>query len=73
MGLERTLLLWLAIVVATFAGAGDYSSAGAFSDGFTAAIVVSAGLSLAGAVCAAALPARGAATVAAMPAAEAAR
>ena len=48
----------LAVLVAVFAGAGGYASAGTFSDGFAAAIAVSAGLSLAGAVAGAALPAR---------------
>jgi EmrB/QacA subfamily drug resistance transporter len=56
----------LAILVATFAGAGDYSSAGAFSAGFTAAIAVSGVLSLAGALAALLVPAREAAPVAAV-------
>jgi EmrB/QacA subfamily drug resistance transporter len=48
----------IAILVAVFAGAGSYVSAQAFSDGFAAAIGVSAGLSLAGAVAGLALPAK---------------
>jgi EmrB/QacA subfamily drug resistance transporter len=48
----------IAIVVAVFAAAGGYASAGEFSDGFTAAVAVSAGLSLAGAVAALGLPGR---------------
>ena len=40
----------IAVVVAVFAGAGSYASAAAFTDGFGPAIVVGAGLALAGAV-----------------------
>ena len=40
----------IAVAVAVFAGAGGYASAQAFTDGFTVAIAVSAGLSLVGAV-----------------------
>jgi EmrB/QacA subfamily drug resistance transporter len=40
----------IAVVAAVFAGAGGYGSPAAFDDGFTAAIAVCAGLSLAGAV-----------------------
>ncbi len=47
----------VAILVAVFAGAGDYASPQAFADGFAPAIGVSAALSLAGAVAGAALPA----------------
>jgi EmrB/QacA subfamily drug resistance transporter len=46
----------IALSVAVFAGAGSYASAQAFSDGFVAAIGVSAGLSLLGALAGAALP-----------------
>jgi hypothetical protein len=48
----------IAISVAVFAGAGSYASAQAFSDGFVAAIGVSAGLSLLGGLAGTALPAR---------------
>jgi EmrB/QacA subfamily drug resistance transporter len=48
----------IAILVAVFAGAGNYGSAQAFSDGFAPAIAVSAGLSLAGAITGLAVPAR---------------
>jgi EmrB/QacA subfamily drug resistance transporter len=48
----------IAIAVAVFAGAGSYASPAAFSDGFSAAIAVAAGLSLLGALCGAALPGR---------------
>ncbi len=48
----------LAVLVAVFAGAGSYSSAQAFSDGFVAAIGACAGLSLVGALAGAALPRR---------------
>jgi EmrB/QacA subfamily drug resistance transporter len=40
----------IAVVAAVFAGAGSYASPQAFSDGFTAALAVCAGLSLAGVV-----------------------
>jgi hypothetical protein len=49
----------IAILVAVFGGAGGYSSAQGFTDGFTAAVAVSAGLSLAGAAACVALPGRG--------------
>jgi predicted MFS family arabinose efflux permease len=48
----------LAIAVAVFSGAGSYASPAAFSDGFTAALAVSAGLSLCGALAGAALRGR---------------
>jgi len=48
----------VAILVAVFAGAGDYASPQAFADGFAPAIGVSAALSLAGALAGAALPRR---------------
>jgi MFS family permease len=48
----------IAVVVAVFAGAGGYASAQAFVDGFTPAILVAAGLSLAGAIAGLALPGR---------------
>lgn len=47
----------IAIVVAAFSGAGSYASTHLFSDGFTAAIGVSAGLSLLGAAASLGLPA----------------
>jgi hypothetical protein len=48
----------IAILVAAFAGAGNYASAQAFTDGFGPAIGVGAGLSLVGAIVGTALPAR---------------
>jgi predicted MFS family arabinose efflux permease len=48
----------IALSVAVFAGAGSYASAEAFSDGFVAAMGVSAGLSLLGALAGSALPGR---------------
>jgi EmrB/QacA subfamily drug resistance transporter len=48
----------IAVVVAVFAGAGSYASAQAFTDGFAPAILVAAGLALAGAVAGLALPGR---------------
>ena len=48
----------IALGVAVFAGAGSYASAAAFSDGFAAAIVAAATLSLAGALAASAVPGR---------------
>ena len=51
----------VAVVVAVFAGAGSYASAQAFTDGFTPAILVAAGLALAGAAAGLALPGRRAA------------
>jgi hypothetical protein len=55
----------IAICVAVFAGAGGYASAQAFVDGFTPALMASAGLALLGAGIALLVPAR----VAAVPAA----
>jgi hypothetical protein len=51
-----------AILVAVFSGARSYASAEAFSDGFAAAIAVSAALSLVGAIAALGLPGRSHAT-----------
>ena len=48
----------IAILVAVFAGAGSYASPEAFSDGFAAAIAVSAALSLVGAIAGLGLPGR---------------
>jgi EmrB/QacA subfamily drug resistance transporter len=48
----------VAVVVAVFAGAGSYASAQAFTDGFEPAILVAAGLALAGAAAGLALPGR---------------
>ena len=48
----------IALSVAVFAGAGSYASAQAFSDGFVAAMGLSAGLSVVSAICGAALPGR---------------
>jgi EmrB/QacA subfamily drug resistance transporter len=48
----------IAVVVAVFAGAGSYASAQAFTDGFAPAILVAAGLALAGALAGLALPGR---------------
>ena len=47
----------IATLVAVFTGAGSYGSAQLFSDGFTAALGVAAGLSLLGAVASLGLPA----------------
>jgi EmrB/QacA subfamily drug resistance transporter len=58
----------IALSVAVFAGAGGYASAQAFSDGFVAAMGVSAGLSLLAALAGAALPGRRTATATALPA-----
>jgi hypothetical protein len=58
----------IAIVVAVFAGAGGYASAGAFTDGFEPAIIVSAAIALVGALCALALPGRAAGAPALVPA-----
>jgi EmrB/QacA subfamily drug resistance transporter len=55
----------IATLVAVFTGAGGYASPQLFSDGFTTAIAVAAGLSLAGAVASIGLPHR---QVAAAPA-----
>ena len=52
----------IAVAVAVFAGAGSYASPQAFTDGFAPAILVAAGLALAGAVAGLALPGRRAAT-----------
>jgi hypothetical protein len=48
----------IAVAVAAFSGAGGYASAQAFTDGFVAAIGVSAGLSAVGAAASLLLPAR---------------
>jgi EmrB/QacA subfamily drug resistance transporter len=48
----------IAIAVAVFAAAGSYASVSAFADGFQPAILVAAGLSLAGAITGLALPGR---------------
>jgi len=64
----------IAIAVAVFAAAGSYASLQAFADGFTPAILVAAGLALAGAITGLALPGRRAAAgglpVGAVPALE---
>jgi hypothetical protein len=57
----------IAIVVAVFSGAGSYGSAHLFSDGFTAAIGVSAGLSLLGAAASLALPTKARAVAVSAP------
>ena len=51
----------IAIAVAVFAAAGSYASVQAFTDGFQPAILVAAGLALAGAITGLALPGRRAA------------
>jgi predicted MFS family arabinose efflux permease len=51
-------VLGIALAVAAFAATGSYASPGEFSDGFVAAIGVSAGLSLAAATFGAVLPSR---------------
>jgi EmrB/QacA subfamily drug resistance transporter len=56
-------VLGIALAVAAFAAAGSFASPGAFSDGFVAAIGVSAGLSLLSAMFGAALPAQGGETL----------
>jgi EmrB/QacA subfamily drug resistance transporter len=65
----------IAIAVAIFAAAGSYASVQAFADGFQPAILVAAGLALAGAIAGLALPGRRAAAggvpVGAVPALEA--
>ncbi len=48
----------VAILAVAFSGSGRYASASAFSDGYTPAMLVAAGLALAGAVAAGALPGR---------------
>ena len=58
----------IAILVAVFAGAGSYTSAAAFSDGFALAIAASAALSLVGAIAGLGLPGRPRGTRAAEPA-----
>jgi hypothetical protein len=59
------------VVVAAFAGAGGYTSAQSFTDGFAPAIGVAAGLSAVGALTSLALPGRRRAATAAAPAAPA--
>ena len=49
----------VAVLAAVFAGAGSYASTQAFSDGFVAAISVSAILAVAGALAGLALPGHG--------------
>jgi EmrB/QacA subfamily drug resistance transporter len=49
----------IAVAVAVFAAAGGYATPSAFTDGFTPAIVVGAGLALVGALAGLALPSRG--------------
>lgn len=49
----------VAVLVAVFAGAGSYATPGAFSDGFVAAVLVCAGISMIGALAGAAVPRRG--------------
>jgi hypothetical protein len=48
----------IAIAVAVFAGAGSYTSAATFVDGFSPAIYIAAGLALLGALAGLALPGR---------------
>jgi EmrB/QacA subfamily drug resistance transporter len=64
----------IAVAVAVFAAAGSYASVQAFTDGFQPAILVAAGIALAGAVAGLALPGRRAAAgrvpVGAVPALE---
>jgi hypothetical protein len=48
----------IAVAVAVFTAAGSYASPLAFTDGFTPAILIAAGLSLAGAFAGLALPSR---------------
>jgi EmrB/QacA subfamily drug resistance transporter len=48
----------IAIAVAVFSGAGGYATAQSFSDGFTAAMLVAAGISLTGALAGLILPGR---------------
>jgi hypothetical protein len=48
----------IALAVAVFAAAGGYASPQAFTDGFTPAILVAAGLSVAGVIAALGLPGR---------------
>ena len=58
-------VLGIAVVVAVFAGAGSYASPTTFSDGFAAAIAVSAALSAVGAIAGLGLPGRARASTAA--------
>jgi len=58
----------IALAVAVFAGAGSYISPQAFTDGFTPAMLVAAGLSLAGAVAGLALPSRIRSSIRSLPA-----
>ena len=51
-------VLGIALGVAAFAGAGSYASPAAFTDGFSAALGVSAGLSVLAALAGSFLPAR---------------
>ena len=53
----------IAVAVAVFAAAGSYASPAAFTDGFTPAIMLAAGLSVAGAAAGLALPGRRGATL----------
>jgi EmrB/QacA subfamily drug resistance transporter len=53
----------IALAVAVFAGAGSYASPESFTDGFVPAMVLAAGLSVAGAVAGSVLPARAGAAV----------
>ena len=53
-------VLGIAIGVAAFSSAGSYASPGVFADGFSAAMVVSASLSIIAAIAGAALPRRAA-------------
>jgi EmrB/QacA subfamily drug resistance transporter len=59
-GLLRELggVFGIAVAVAVFAGAGTYASAQAFTEGFSAAMGVAAGLSLIGAIAGLTLPGR---------------
>ena len=63
----------IALSVAVFAGAGSYASPVSFTDGFIAAMGVSAGLSLLAALAGAALPGRAPRSVTARPAMEVGR
>jgi predicted phage tail protein len=58
----------IAILAAVFAGTGGYASAQAFSDGFAAAILVAAGMSLTAAVAGLLTPGRRAAVPVTAPA-----
>ena len=61
-------VLGIALGVAAFSGAGSYASPGAFSDGFAAAMGVSAGLSVLAAAAGALLPSRPAIVAVSAPA-----